>query len=278
MARRLTLDLLTVFIVCASTGCTSASKTCRYAKESGGDLPKRYTCSFTTQPVVIDGRLDETAWNAAAWTDDFADIEGGDRPAPTYRTRAKMLWDEQYFYIAAELEEPHVWGALDQHDQIVFYDNDFEIFIDPDGDTRNYYEIEVNALGTIFDLLLVRTYIDGGPALHGWDMKGMRHAVYINGTLNDVSDTDRGWSVEFALPWKWLKEAAGCPTPPRSGDRWRANFSRVEWQIRIVDGKYEKLPDTPEDNWVWSPQGVINMHVPECWGYVEFVRDANAGK
>ena len=48
------------------------------------------------------------------------------------------------------------------------------------------------------------------------------------------------------------------------------NFSRVEWQPRIVAGRYEKVPNTREDNWVWSPQGVIDMHLPDRWGYVEF--------
>jgi hypothetical protein len=49
-------------------------------------------------------------------------------------------------------------------------------------------------------------------------------------------------------------------------------FSRVEWQISISDGKYTKVPNTPESNWVWSPQGVIDMHRPERWGYVQFSR------
>ena len=48
------------------------------------------------------------------------------------------------------------------------------------------------------------------------------------------------------------------------------NFSRVEWQIDITGGRYRKVPNTHEDNWVWSPQGVVNMHRPETWGYVQF--------
>ena len=57
---------------------------------------------------------------------------------------------------------------------------------------------------------------------------------------------------------------------PRDGDQWRVNFSRVEWRHEIVEGQYRKVPKTPEDNWVWSPQGVIDMHRPERWGYVQF--------
>lgn len=250
---------------CASTESTSS----RVDTEAA---PERYTCAFTDTPPVIDGRLNDVAWRAATWTDAFVDIQGRDVAVPRFETRAKMCWDDEYFYVGAQMEEPHVWATYDKHDMIVFHDNDFEIFIDPDGDAAQYYEIEVNALGTIFDLFLVKRYLDGGPALHAWDMKGMRHKVHIVGTLNDPSNTDEGWSVEFALPWSTLREAAHRSAPPESGDAWRVNFSRVQWRTRIVEGRYEKLPDTPEDNWVWSPQGEINMHLPRRWGYVEFVR------
>jgi hypothetical protein len=245
-------------LLTAAGGCVSAG------------LPKRYICQRAAESIVIDGRLDEPAWAAAPWTDAFVDIQGDSKPRPRFATRAKMLWDDKYFYIGAELEEPHVWATLTKHDDIVFRNPDFEVFIDPNGDRREYYEIEINALNTIFDLFLVRTYIDGGPALHGWDCKGLKSAVHIDGTLNDPTDTDRGWSVEFAFPWTALAEAAHRPTPPHPGDVWRVNFSRVEWQIRVVNGRYEKIPGTVEDNWVWSPQGVVNMHVPEHWGSVVF--------
>jgi hypothetical protein len=181
-----------------------------------------------------------------------------------------MLWDDRYLYIAAALDEPHVWGTLTERDAIIFYDNDFEVFIDPDGDAREYYEIEINALNTVFDLLLMRTYIDGGPALHEWNLEGLKTAVHVDGTLNDPADLDAGWSVELALPWSSLAEYAHQPTPPRDGNTWRMNFSRVEWRHRTVAGRYQKIPDTAEDNWVWSPQGKINMHLPQHWGYVVF--------
>lgn len=237
------------------------------------NLPK-YPCSYicyrARKPLRIDGKLDDEAWRDAPWTEDFVDIEGDKKLRPRFRTRAKMLWDDHYFYIGAELEEPHVWATLTKRDSIIYHDNDFEVFIDPDGDNHNYYELEINALNTVFDLRLEKPYKDGGTALIDWDIPGLKTAVHIDGTLNDPRDIDRGWSVEIAIPWRVLAEYAGCPTPPRDGDQWRVNFSRVEWLTRVVNGKYEKVPDTPEDNWVWSPQGVINMHRPETWGYVQF--------
>ena len=113
-----------------------------------GIVPRGYVCYRADDPPRIDGRLDDGAWKLAPWTEDFVDIEGDRRPRPRFRTRAKMLWDADNFYIAVELEEPHVWGKLTKHDSVIFNDNDFEFFIDPDGDNHEYYEFEINALNT----------------------------------------------------------------------------------------------------------------------------------
>ncbi len=238
--------------------------------------PKGYVAYQAPGAIRIDGRIDEAAWEAAPWTEAFVDIEGPRQPAPRFETRVKMLWDSTHFYVAARLEEPHVWGTLTERNSIIFYDNDFEIFIDPDGDNHHYYEFEINALGTIWELTLEKPYKDGGPATHGTNIDGLKSAVHVDGTLNDPSDTDRGWSVEVAIPWRGLARYAARPVPPAPGTRWRINFSRVEWRHVVEDGAYRKVPDAPEDNWVWSPQGIVDMHRPERWGYVQFT-DAAPG-
>lgn len=232
--------------------------------------PKEYVCQRTTGKITIDGKLNESSWRNAPATDDFVDIEGDAKPRPRFATRAKMLWDNQYFYISAEMEEPHVWGTLTRRDSVIFHDNDFEVFIDPNGDRDEYYELEINALNTVWDLFLPKPYRDGGKAQDNWDIVGLKTAVKINGTLNNPVDRDRDWSVEMAIPWKALAEYAHKSAPPADGDEWRVNFSRVEWQHEIADGKYRKVAGTKEDNWVWSPQGVIDMHRPEMWGVVRF--------
>ena len=118
---------------------------------------KTYFCQRVpalASPLVIDGNIDKLAWKEIAWTDDFVDIEGDLKPKPRFRTRIKMMWDDTNFYVAAQMEEPHVWGTLTQRDSVIFHDNDFEVFLNPSCDTRNYYELEVNALNTVWDLLL----------------------------------------------------------------------------------------------------------------------------
>lgn len=234
--------------------------------------PRGYVCGFTAKPPVLDGRIDEAAWQDAPWTEDFLDIEGIVKAKPEYRTRAKMLWDNDNLYIAAELEEPHVLATVARHDEVIFQDNDFEVFINPDGDNHNYYELELNARNTTWDLYLPRPYKDGGSAENAFELTGMKSGVHVKGTLNNPADRDEGWSVEIAIPWRSLSQHTRQFCPPREGDQWRANFSRVEWKYDVVDGRYVKRPNRPENNWVCSPQGIVDMHRPERWGYVQFTK------
>lgn len=239
-------------------------------------VPQQYLCHFTSEPITIDGEAKEPAWQTAEWTEDFVDIEGSRRPKPRFSTRAKMLWDEKFFYVYAELEEPHVWGTITKKNEVMFRDNDFEVFISPTGENLNYHEFEMNALGTIWELTLDKPYRDGGKPRDPDNIAGLRSAVHVRGTINDPRDTDEGWSVEIAFPWEGLARYAGLmASPPAEGDTWRVGFSRVEWLADIIHGKYRKIPPEmrTEDNWVWSPQGVINMHCPERWGMVQFTRD-----
>ena len=233
--------------------------------------PRRYLCRRAPSTIRIDGRLDDAAWRRAPWTAAFVDIQGAPQPRPRFRTRVKMLWDDDCLYVAAQLQEPHVWATLTEHDSVIFRDNDFEVFLNPSGDGRNYFEFEINALNTGWDLFLPKPYREGGKADNGWEIPGLRTAVAVDGTLNDSGDRDRGWTVEIAFPWSAF--AARAPVSrPRLGDSWRVNFSRVEWQTETSAHQYRKVAGKPEDNWVWSPQGLINMHVPDRWGYLRFVR------
>jgi hypothetical protein len=241
-------------------------------------VPASYVVKQTATAPVIDGDIDETVWQQAQWTSDFIDIEGDLKPKPPLQTNVKMLWDDSCLYIAARLNDPQVWATLKEHDRIIFKDNDFELFIDPTNTTHNYYEIEVNASNAIFDLFLPKPYRDMGGPVSGWDAHNMRTAVKILGTLNNPADTDKGWTVEMAIPFKSIGMALNR-NAPKPGTIWRINFSRVQYNTTIENGRNVKLKneqgyDLPEHNWVWTAQGVINMHFPERWGYLQFAKDA----
>lgn len=238
--------------------------------------PKKYICYKTSSPIKFDGKLDDKAWSGVEWTDLFVDIEGDLKPNPHHKTKVKMLWDDNYFYFAAFLEEPHVWATIKKRDEVIFKDNDFEIFIDPDGDTHNYYELEVNAHETEWDLLLLKPYHDilsGKSAVDSWDIPGLITKVHVNGTINNPADIDSSWTIEIAIPWKALEECAPNKKP-LEGEQWKVNFSRVHWDTDIDQGKYIKK-EKREYNWVWSPQGYIAMHTPETWGLVQFTESSD---
>ncbi len=221
-------------------------------------LPGGYVCYRTAESIKIDGKLKENSWNLAQPTASFVDISGEGFAKPIYDTRAKMLWDDNYLYVSAVLEEKDIVARLTQRDTIIYHDNDFEVFIDPDGDGHHYFEIENNAREVVFDLMLDRPYRSGGNFMIQWDCPGLKLAVDMKGTLNKSKDTDKQWTVEMAIPHKAL--TINFTNPLKAGNYWRINFSRVQWLKK----------GGPEENWVWQPTGKIDMHMPDRWGFLYF--------
>ncbi len=240
-------------------------------------IPKSYTVLYTNEDIKIDGKDEEIAWKKSVYSDDFVDIEGIKKPSQ--KTNVKMLWNDKYLYVFAKLYEKHIWADITKRDEVIYYNNDFEVFINPNKHVFSYGEIEINALGTEWDLFLNKPYRLKGKADSSWNLKGLKSAVFVNGTINNPNDIDEYWNVEMAIP---LDEISELKEPfdyhfPKAGDTWRINFSRVNWDFELVEDKYsrKKINDKflPEYNWVWSPQGIINMHVPENWGFLKFSYD-----
>ena len=256
------------------------------------DIP-RYTARRASGAPVIDGRLDEQIWREAARSTPFVDLVHGTRTH--LDTRAAVLWDDEYLYVGYWLEEPNVEATLTERDAPIYQDNDAELFI---AGRDGYYEFEINAYGTIYEVLFfwedaytrygysaipeldrnnpqVRAFNGVGFKNHprgkrlgfwNWDFPGLKKAVHVDGTINDNSDVDRGWTVELALPWSGLSILAkgdGRSLPPRNGDVWRMDFSRFNTY---------KAPSPSKDSggWAWSSHGVWDSHVPECFTYIEF--------
>jgi hypothetical protein len=149
----------------------------------------------------------------------------------------------------------------------------------------------LNGTSATWDLCLNKPYDDGGYenstrvyGAAGFDMQPPLHCrTWSDGTLNDPTRPPTRWTAEVALPLAGLAVNKTAAVPPAPGDQWRINFSRVEWGVTVVDGAYQKapacqscpVPGTPtEDNWAWSPQGEIAMHLPERWGILQFAAGA----
>lgn len=232
----------------------------------------------------IDGDVDKAVWRNVPWSEEFGDIQGDDAPDNAYppaSTRFKALWDDEYLYIAALLVPSNDFGTqahfTERNSPIYQKDSDFEVFLDPFGCNHNYKELELNAINTVWNLVLDKPYRDNGSEHSGrvakpgepnyWDVVRQKTATkVVSGTLN----TDKGatWSVELALAHSdTLNRYPIAALFPTVGTLWRINFSRVELQ-GAVNWTWQKQV-------IWDPQlrrfaGKIDMHLPDAWGYLVF--------
>ena len=257
------------------------------------DRIARITAYRASEPLTIDGRLDERAWQLAPRSPRFVDLISG-RPT-IHDTRAAVLWDDTHLYVGFWVEEPFVAAKLTERDSLIWTENDVELFI---AGQDAYYEFEINALGTLYEALFVwdDAYETGGFAgdpqfardadgakpwngvgftthprgtrlgLFKWDLPGLRAAAHVDGTINEDSDRDRGWTAEIAIPWsglEWIAKGDGRALPPRDGDTWRMDFSRFNTYR-------EAAPANDSGGWAMNAHGVWDSHIPELFPYVTF--------
>lgn len=248
-------------------------------------ISQEYRCARARmKPGKLDGDLNKPFWKSGEWITQLYDIRGKDYPTPWKRTRIKMLWDEEALYVGAELEDDAIWANVGKRDQVIFVDNDFEVFLAPQDSTHRYFEIEINAANAVWDLLMDQPQRDHCHRVIGWDVRDLESAVKIDGTLNDPWAENRSWSLEMKIPWVSLRECGldeiyPGKIAPTLGEVWRTNFLRVEWNVDVDGNRYKKKvdPETgktlPENNWVWVPTGVVDVHLPEMWGYLVFTEN-----
>ena len=245
--------------------------------------------------LTIDGHLTKPVWQQSIKSSRFVDMVSGE-PA-YYDTRVSVLYNDTHLYVGYWIEEPFVTATMTERDSFIWFDNDIELFI---GGDDCYYELEINSYGTIYECFFIwqdahkpggrfdRTEFDvytrnvdilGGfqdyrygkhPRGRRWgfldfDMPGVQVGVQIQGTINDNSDIDKGWTVEIAVPWASLafmfKDRV---LPPAPGEQLRCDFSRFE-ALRLHGAP---LPQNP--GWSLNPHGVYDSHIPESFSVVHF--------
>jgi formylglycine-generating enzyme required for sulfatase activity len=232
-------------------------------------LPRSYVCYRATETIQIDGNVDKPVWQAAPWTEAFEDHQAPNAPAPWRLTRAAMLWDDEALYIAARIQEENVWGSITERDTVIYEDNDFEVFLDVDARGDHYYELEINALNTVWDMYHPKEYHRRSCLVTAYDIDQLETAVKVQGTLNDASDEDEGWTVEVKWPWRAITEHIQRDhVPPTSGQMMRVNFSRVQYPT--PEGEACRLPGSRCEDWIWNSTNCGDLHVPEAWGRVYF--------
>ena len=234
-----------------------------------------YTVQRTRGKITIDGKLDEESWKSATPSQEWLFLDGKTRP--TNATTVKVLWDKDTLYIAISCTDTDVRAKKTDRDDDVFNEDCVEFFImeqlrkDKYG---SFLEYEINALNTRFDAFNI------GPleAVLGWDSKGWRSAVKVDGTINNNEDTDKGWTVEMSIPFfdfygtafRTVDKAEAyygrhrgqqMRFAPEIGDRWRADFFRID----KVGRRTQYIG--------WSPTLDGGFHIPDRFGTLIFSGD-----
>jgi hypothetical protein len=202
--------------------------------------------------VVLDGKPDEEAWKGAAESGPMVTPSNGGKMLPV--TSFRIMWDDENLYVAYDAPDDLLHCEFKDRDEPIYDQDAVEVFLDPDGDGKNYYEFQVCPAGTIFDSFLPSSRQNQN------DWNGTLEAkVSIDGTLNDPDDVDRGYTAEFRIPFKDIENAPS--SPPKPGDSWKANFFRLD------DAKGGKKA------WAWSPPMNNDFHNLSKFGVLEFVGD-----
>ncbi|WP_197440417.1 carbohydrate-binding family 9-like protein [Polystyrenella longa] len=222
-------------------------------KAKTDSLPE-YTIKRTTAPIKIDGKLDESDWSAAESVGDFefAWYESGKKE----QTIAKMLWDDQYLYVAYRCEDAHISATRTERGSSVWFDDCVEVFTAPNvDDGENYFNIEMN-VNTAF---LEGHHPEGlgSKSKERWRCEGIQIQTTVDGTLNDDTDTDSHWILEAAIPFAAFAHVAKH-TPPEPGDIWRLNLNRLGGETNQQYSQWS--PSTTKEPQFHSPGDFGRVH------------------
>lgn len=240
-----------------------------------------YSCNRAATPPKIDGVLDEKDWMSAGRMPFFDLVTGA---VPGLASSARMMWDNDCLYVAFEFADSNIWARIKACDVPAapdfkgYTENFAKLYLDPDGDGRNYTEMHFTPSGAINDKWQSAPWDigariaasiptnDNAVAHWEWNCEGMRSAVAIQGTLNQGDDLDKGWNIEIAIPFSALKQFSGrSPCPPAVDDTWRVHL-----------GRRHQLEGANPSNalyWTWPALGVPDCHNPDRWGYLVFAKD-----
>lgn len=216
-----------------------------------------YVCRRAIDAIAVDGKLDEESWRRAEGTRRFV-FPWPEQPGDKQKTTVQLLWDDAALYLGYTCRDADLTAVHTDRDDPTYEDDCVEVFLNPAPDrTEFYYGFEMNCRGVMYDYFMCWPLC----ILNHFDCKGWQLATRLDGTLNDSTDTDRGWTLEVKIPF--ANFAGLRKDPPQPGERWRMQMNR--W-----DGKDKRALSE------WTPSGkdVPDPHRPAGFGVLEFSGEA----
>lgn len=214
-------------------GCCLPSVIAGAQASQGAQAVEAVECHWAPSPPVIDGKLDEAVWGRAQVMENFQMgwLADGQRTPPT-ATKARFLWDNEYLYFAAEMEDTDVSAKITEHDGKLWSEDVFELFFKPATDQPGYYEFQVNPQNTQLDMFLPARGAGGYEKYVREREFHWTTAVRVHGTLNKPGDTDQGWTVEGRIPWSDFQPTGGKPA---AGDIWLHALCRYDYSVSFAE-------------------------------------------
>jgi hypothetical protein len=191
------------------------------------DQKKPFECRFAESKITLDGVISEGAWNMAEVI--ALSVPWQNRAAKT-ATKARLLWDKQYLYFCAEMEDQDLYADVEDANGKTWENDVFELFFKPEERRLAYYEFQVNAANTPLELFFPSRGAGGYRRFATETEVHIESAVKLTGTLNNWRDTDKGWVVEGRIPWEAFKPTGGRPQP---GDKWRFALCRYDYSATL---------------------------------------------
>ena len=173
----------------------------------------RYEVKRAGAPLTIDGVLSEAAWTAAPVA--VLQFLWESQTGPKQMTKARLLWDAQALYVGFDADDADITAQFLERDDPTYRDDAVEIFINPNPQQEAvYYGFEMNARGVLYDYL----NYNSRTLFKRFDATGVKIVASLRGSLNDRTDTDKGWSLEAMIPWPNFEELSR--RPPAAGTGW----------------------------------------------------------
>jgi Carbohydrate family 9 binding domain-like len=213
-------------------------------------------CRWAGSKITIDGRHEEPAWDNAQELTGFSSF-WDKKPGQTV-TSARLLWDNDYFYFTADMEDYDIYADITERNGMLWLNDVFEIFLKPSASKPAYYEFQVSANNTRLEMFLPSRGAGGYMRFAKLTQIGMESAVRRRGTLNKHDDKDGGWTVEGRIPWSGFKPTGGRP---EAGSKWKFALCRFDYSWTL---------EQPEQTST-APLTQRDFHRYEDYGELTFV-------
>ena len=231
-------------------------------KLSLGEQPV-FKVSKVSEPMVINGKMDEVSWSKteARTLDYFYRV---DKPTDQQKSTFRMLWGKEKFYVFFEMEDQYITARETKRDGQPYLDDCAEIFFitAPDSlDTHFGYELNLNK--AVNDFIFFNDYVKGKDVVYKTFNPDFEVEITYDGTINDNSDIDKGWTMEMAIPYSNFGEL-GKVVAIEPGNKWA--FLAIRQDRNDAEG------DRRSTSTIFPIYDISkNVHQANRFGLMEFV-------